>query len=292
MATLTLYRHGMTAGIPPGDTSAPKVKRSTVGGWSQGAIRRNTRFLYSIDERKLTGEGFALTLTVRDCPATADDWHTIRKKFERRLRRMGVIRTHWVTEWQRRGVPHLHAAVYFPTTHVQRIGFPALETAIRRHWLDAGAADLGSARWSQWVVPITGVVGWMQYVSKHAARGLRHYQRSPDSVPAAWQGRTGRMWGKTGDWPTVDGLHIELQDRHGDGGYCVYRRLCRSWRIANARAEQNPMVRAARIRSARAMLTCNEQRLSEVRGVSEWIPTGVALDFCDNLAERGYSVES
>jgi hypothetical protein len=33
------------------------------------------RFLYSIDERHLDGHGFALSLTVKDAPATSADWH-------------------------------------------------------------------------------------------------------------------------------------------------------------------------------------------------------------------------
>ena len=45
-----------------------RAKRGEVGGWSEGAARRNVRFLYGIEERELHGDGFAVTLTVRDCP--------------------------------------------------------------------------------------------------------------------------------------------------------------------------------------------------------------------------------
>ncbi|MGN5699134.1 replication protein, partial [Xanthomonas citri pv. mangiferaeindicae] len=30
------------------------------------------------------------------------------------MQRAGMVRLHWVTEWQRRGVPHLHCAIWFP----------------------------------------------------------------------------------------------------------------------------------------------------------------------------------
>ena len=63
MPVLTEYRHGMSMGIPPGRNTHVRAKRDTVEGWSDSSTRRNTRFLYSVDERKLTGHGFALSLT-------------------------------------------------------------------------------------------------------------------------------------------------------------------------------------------------------------------------------------
>lgn len=51
-------------------------------------------------------------LTLRHCPPTSDDWTRLVKVLQQRLRRAGLLRWHWVVEWQRRGVPHLHLAVY------------------------------------------------------------------------------------------------------------------------------------------------------------------------------------
>lgn len=34
---------------------------------------------------------------------------------------------------------------------------------------------------------IDGPVGWFQYLAKHAARGVKHYQRTADSIPEGWQ---------------------------------------------------------------------------------------------------------
>ena len=62
MPVLTEYRHGLTMGIPPGRNDHMRAKREAVEGWSDSSTRRNTRFLYSVDERHLTGFGFALIL--------------------------------------------------------------------------------------------------------------------------------------------------------------------------------------------------------------------------------------
>ncbi len=45
---------------------------------------------------------------------------------------------------------------------------------------------------------ITGPLGWLEYLSKHASRGVAHYQRQ--GKPAGWTG-TGRLWGKGGTGP-------------------------------------------------------------------------------------------
>ena len=281
MPVLTVYRHGITCGVPPMKNDHMRAKRGEVGGWSEGAARRNVRFLYAIDERKLEEHGYAVTLTVRDCPPTATKWHAMRRAWIRRMERAGMTRLHWVTEWQRRGVPHLHGAIFFPADMPKAV---CMETCIAA-WLEI-AHEFGVGRRGQFVNEITGVVGWFQYLSKHAARGVAHYQRSSENIPAGWKSKTGRMWGHTGEWPQRMGIRFSLQDQHGDGGYFAYRRLARSWRVADARARGD----AYRLRSARAMLTCNDLALSRVRGVSEWIPESLTLPMLSNLATRGFDV--
>ena len=39
---------------------------------------------------------------------------------------------------------------------------------------------------------------------------MNNYQRNPASVPVAWANSTGKVWGKGGDWPIVEPLHIDL----------------------------------------------------------------------------------
>jgi hypothetical protein len=133
---------------------------------------------------------------------------------------------------------------------------------------------------------IDGVMGWFQYVSKHAARGVKHYQRSIDNAPEAWKKKTGRMWGKVGEWVVREKVRINLQDQHGDGGYFAYRRMVRSWRHADARAKGD----VYRVVQARRMLRCNHLVLSRVRGCSEWISEEISMTMIANLASRGYSV--
>jgi hypothetical protein len=91
------------------------------------------------------------------------------------------------------------------------------------------AGEYGVALDAQFVTPITGPEGWLQYLSKHAARGVRHYQRQ--GKPPGWQ-TTGRLWGQSGDWPTVEPVHGELSVAQG----WRVRRLVRRYAIAAARS--------------------------------------------------------
>lgn len=252
-------------------------KRGIVAGWSAAAARRNTGFLRTIDERKLTGAGVAVTLTLRDCPPTSDEWVRLRRRWVKRMERAGMIRLHWVTEWQRRGVPHLHGALWFPDRYDTIEPIDA--------WVDV-ASEFGAAHRGQHARIIDGPIGWFQYLSKHAARGVQHYQRHPDNVPEAWQQKTGRVWGYSGQWPLSVPFDLALEDQHGDGGYFAFRRLVRSWRVADARSSGD----VRRMVWARRMLRCPKVTLSRVRPVSEWISQHDALSLLGNLAERGYVV--
>lgn len=278
MPVLTEYRHGMTMGNPPTRNDHQRAKREEVEGWTEASTRRNTRFLYGVDERKLTGHGFALSLTVRECPPTADDWKELRERFFKRLRRMGMIRLHWLTEWQRRGVPHMHAAVWFDAELRDRDPY-ALAT-IPGHWVDLASA-FGAGPRGQHVIQIDDAIGWFQYLSKHAVRGLGHYQRSPEGIPPGWK-RTGRMWGHLGDWPESSPVRYTLEMT----GFWAFRRLVQRWRFADARASGDRF----RIESARRMLQSSDRSAGSVRGVSEWIGTDQTQAFLRHLAAMGHAV--
>lgn len=285
MPVVSVYRHGQRGGVPPGMNSHVRQPRGDVEGWSMGATRRNVEFLYSIREDRLDGVGFAVTLTLRDCPATPADWHRLRKAWTMRMQRAGMLRLHWVTEWQRRGVPHLHGAIWFPSDLVERHGRDWIARKLTGDWVTL-ASEYGAGWRGQQAHLLTGAVGWFQYVSKHAARGVKHYQRASENVPEQWKSKTGRVWGKWGDWPVQERLRLNLQDQSGDGGWFAYRRLVRSWRVADARASGSP----SRIKSARRMLACNDAPLSRVRGVSEWMGQDLTLALIGNLATRGFAV--
>lgn len=305
MPVLKAYQHGLTAGIPPRENNHLRSKRGECEGWTHSSTRSNTRFLYSVEEPNLTGQGFAITLTLRDCPESHDDWHKLRRAYFERLRRMGLIRAHWLTEWQRRGVPHLHCAIWLPEpetrteslvgdyrgydSRITRYGVYELwrlQVDLVGHWLSL-AGSRGALPRSQTVEPIYDSVGWFKYLSKHAARGLSHYQRSPENIPEGWR-KTGRMWGHLREWPTREPIRLELDKP----GFYAYRRIVRNYRVADARADGQASGKWRRFVQARRMLHCNDPKLSAVRGISEWIELEVNLQITGHLAAMGHQVHN
>jgi hypothetical protein len=269
MATLSAYRNGLTMGTPGGNPAPPK--RGRIVGWTPATVRRHKRWLYSVDAPALGGSGYALTLTVRETPPSAEVWRALRKSWVERLRRRDLVRLHWVTEWQARGTPHMHVAAYFAHELT-----PAERWELLGMWLDV-AGEYGAGWRSQDVKPIDGPVGWLQYLSKHAARGVAHYQRQ--GKPAGWES-AGRLWGYVGEWPTVEPLTVALTTEEAHR----FRRLVRSWRVADARASGD----WSRVTYARRMLRCPDPSLSRVRGVSEWIPEHIALRLLDVAADGAH----
>lgn len=284
-------------GTPPGRSDHERAKRGKVVGWSPSSVRRHTRWLYSIDAPELDGVGIAATLTLRDCPPDQDAWRLLVKAWMMRVERAGAIRLHWVVEWTRRGVPHLHAAVYFPAGTDERQAI----VHVAASWL-AIAHPYGSTIQGQDAKRIDGTVGWLAYLSKHAARGVRHYQRA--GKPAGWE-TTGRLWGHRGAWPESEPIRLSI-DRPGS---FRLRRWVRAWRIADARAAlrdlearpapsnpqdalrhaQSVATARRRIVSARTMLKRSEG-FSAVQGVSEWVPESLAFEMVGRLAEDGHGI--
>ena len=279
MSTISAYQNGATAHTPNGGVSQhERAKRSVVTGWTRNTVRRHTKWLYSVNTEGLSGHGYAVTLTLRDCPESSERFHALRRAWVKRIERMDSVRIHWVIEWQRRGVPHMHTALYFDRelSVVERF-------YLLQHWVDV-AAPYGALHDAQYLLPISGPTGWLQYLSKHAARGAAHYQRQ--GKPAGWE-KTGRLWGHLGAWPVEEPMRFEVPRE----AFFRYRRLVRSWRLADARAESDLVTRARRVRSARRMLRSSDRTLSEVRGVSEWIDQDTLLGFLALLSSEGYVVE-
>lgn len=250
--------NGVTASCPRSGPLEEPAKRGKVEGWSIQSTRRLRRWFFEVDGDALEGQGYAVTLTVRDLPPSAADWTATREAFLQRMRRAGMVRGQWLTEWQRRGVPHLHGAIYFP------VGSGDRRVEVADHWLEA-AAEWGPRIEGQVVKDLWGIPGWLQYQAKHSSRGVRHYQRA--HVPEAWQKGTGRLWGAVGDWPRRE-LVLEVDSAI----YWRFRRLMRSWLIGQARA-------AGDVRRAvylRRMLADPERSRSAVRAVGEFCPESVA----------------
>jgi hypothetical protein len=222
------------------------------------STRRLRRFFYEVDGAALDGQGYALTLTVRDLPPSAADWTTTRETFFKRLRRADLLRAQWLTEFQARGVPHLHGCTFFEDDDDRR-------ELVMEHWL-AAAARYRPRPEGQVVKELWGLPGWLQYQAKHSARGVRHYQRA--SVPEAWRTGTGRLWGVLGDWPTRrDQLVVEAHV------FWRFRRLMRGWLISHARADENH----PRVAWLRGMLSDPDRLRSRVRAMGEFCPEAVSL---------------
>lgn len=285
MPVLTVYRNGSKAGIAPAKNDHERVKRGSCKGWSEKASRSNLEFLRSVKLEGLTGLGHCFTFTVKHAPASAKDWASMRDSFIKRLRRAGMVRLHWVTEWQRRGVPHLHGVAFWNTPQDDE-QYMKQDAILRRAWLSV-SDQFESLGHRQHIKPINDALGWLQYLAKHAARGAQHYQRSEISVPKAWKTGTGRMWGHSGVWDCMDEIKLDLTF----SGYYMLRRMARSWRLADARSSVAPN-KNKRIRSARRMLLCGDRVASDVRGWSEWIPMETQLTMVDAVASIGHTVIS
>ena len=280
MPVLKLYLNGVTMGIAPRKNDHERSKRGEVVGWSPNASRRNLAFLRSIRVDGLTGHAYTLTLTLRDCPPDADAWHRCRRAFIERLRRMGMVRMHWVTEWQTRGVPHLHGMVYFAAPQERRV--------LIDHWL-AVAAPYRAGIKGQDVKDVSNVLGWCKYLAKHAARGYKHYQRAGAGIPKGWR-KTGRVWGYLGDWPIDDPVRYEPSD----AAFFRLRRIVRSWAVAQARepvtSHSVSFVDWRRVNWVKGMLRCANERDSRLRGVSEWMSRDLVDAIADWMVSEGYEM--
>lgn len=243
------------------------------------------KFLQSVVGDKLTEPGFGFTLTVKDCPESPDEWASLRDTVLKFLRRRGMIRYHWVTEWQARGAPHLHGVVFFdPETFDLEVQGDFIQ-----HWCRI-TAHLGTLSRGQHADWYRSWEGWAKYVSKHAGRGFSHYQRQADTLPKGWD-NAGRMWGRGGDWPTAESKVELLPDE-----WHRFRRLVRSYVVARHREvaldaelwasrtrdpekKSGHLVKAQaawrRKRHAAKMLKRNNISEASVRPLSEWAGQGV-----------------
>jgi hypothetical protein len=295
MPTLRSYQSGVSVFM--GGThvyNAEQKTRGDVVGWSAAAARRNTRFLWTVDPLGLHGAGYALTLTMRDTPPTAEEFGRMRAALFERWRRAGMVRAHWVVEWQRRGTPHLHAAVYLPrsvsgqTEALPQAGPPAVADTrlvdgakLVVDWLDI-AGEFGAEWQSQDCKPIFSELGWLEYLAKHASRGAMHYQRQAGMIPEGWK-KSGRLWGHLGEWPTVE--PVDIPDLTARDFYLV-RRIIDRWSLAQARSIEDPQLRAKKIRFLKRRRSSGDAKHSRRRGVSEWFPESELLRLVDFLENR------
>ena len=283
MPNITMMPSGINAAFAGGNPSPPK--RGTCRGLTQGSARRCKAFLMSIETNKLDGIPINFTLTLRDCPPTSKDWDNLKRTFFKRLGRMGLIRLHHVTEWTRRGLPHLHAMGFFErlydNPYKQGVKWVKAKTPISGNliletWCDV-AGGYGAkieGQHSRREKEIS--VAWFKYMSKHASRGASHYQRQANQIPEGWQ-KTGRMWGKLGsDWPVYSESH-EIDN----WAFHHLRRQVRNMRRSQALTEiKNARLKGDEMRlmgglSTLAYLRSQKRIVDPVRSallpISEWI---------------------
>ena len=279
MPVVAVYANGTSASVLSG--LAPAISpRGAAQGWTQGSARRNDHFLQSVRFDQLTGEPWALTLTIPSADAgkgavpDSPEFHAMLRAMIERLRRAGAVRWHWVIEMTAKKTPHVHASVWFA------VSAPEAERAmkIRTAWAKITAKHgIAVSQRAQCVKPMASN-GWAQYTSKHGARGVKHYQREREALPEGWRERPGRMWGYGGGWPAPQERQPERREL-GKRAFWRYRRLVRAWCLGNARRTKNTRLRARYIRQARRMLQCSKRTLGEVKPINVWIPESVTLDF-------------
>lgn len=265
-AKIVLSPLGFNGGFAGCNKGAHGV-RGKVTGWSVSSARSNMRFLRSVVVESLPEYGLGFTFTVKDCPSS-EEWGKIKASLVKFLDRSGCACWHHVTEWQERGVPHLHGVAFWSNPEY------AVNIRLTQQWLGRTRA-LGTDERAQQVIPIHGVAGWFQYMSKHASRGYAHYQRMADHMPDGWE-KTGRMWARSRKgWETqTEGHSVTRRE------FYELRRL--QDRLARARAldtlkrsrEGSRKWREAR-RSLRFLKKNRKsfgkgRSASETRGLNEW----------------------
>lgn len=261
-------------------------------GWghtanSQRGLRRFFMSVVVADLEAKDEAGIAFTLTVRDCPPSPREWVALWRALVERFRRKGAVRWVAVVEWQtavydtgtgqrvkrtaakgrtvrEATVPHLHGVVWFASGEARGL---AEWVVVAWLWV---SRDFGSDAKGQHAVALRDAGGWFGYLSGHLAKGLDHYQRRAENVPAAWraelaEGRGFRPWYRGGDWPTGEGERFGLDD--DAGYYYALRRRVRN--LAEVRARYRLRKAKGRLVEARAAAVADRSASGGERDAGE-----------------------
>lgn len=221
MGVVAVYPGGTSASFPSA-SGHRRAKRGIIKGWTPEAAMRLTKFLWSVNPDMLDGSAFAVTLTMGGRPESSQDWAAARQALLEWLRRRGVRRWQWLTEWTRNGRPHMHLCVYIEDVAPEELALA---------WIKISRAHGWDADWKgQTVEPLWDSTGWLKYVAKHSARGVDHYQR--ETPPEGWE-TTGRLWGRGGQWPTEEPFKIALSG----GQTFTFMGHFKSWQAERMRRE-------------------------------------------------------
>ena len=109
--------YGATVGNSGNRTENRNTERAECQGWSYRMAHSNADFLESVDWHAIEQDDRALliaaSLTMRVCPASAQDWKAGVNAFNVALSRLGCSASHRLTEWTKARRPHLHGMVLF-----------------------------------------------------------------------------------------------------------------------------------------------------------------------------------
>lgn len=255
MATLRVYENGLSMGH--GNPAPTGGKRGKIKGWTPATLSRMRAWFFSVDTSRLDGDGYGLTLTLRETP-TQSDWAKHLHRLQTYLTRQSdILRWAYVVEWQRRGTPHLHVSLH--------VGDYSTVQSVIDYWMTTTHKHLRQtlSPKGQYATPLYESTGWLKYLSKHATKSANNYQRH--GAPPGWEG-TGKLWAHSrGDtWPSVDPLIAQL-DR---AAYITLRRWIRRYQAAEARKRNDKRWKWYR----NGKRYGSDPTLSAVHGISSWVP--------------------
>lgn len=279
------------------------LKRGNTSGWSKSASQTNTRFLMSIDMQKLSGIPYSVTLTIPalgdEVPNSLEFHNMLNDLFKRMIYRGNWLRVHWLIEFTAKLTPHVHMTVWVNESEPEtpEIGEADLFSSTLFNWSQiCQKRGLKISPKSQYVRRVDSQV-WLEYLSKHGARGKANYQRA--RLPESWQKSSGRMWGKRGNWSEREQpieVNFSISEFH------TFRRLGRNLLLSKlrsqiknvdnkllnlpddlvgeARKKELTMRKKSLVRSlsyAKNMLNCPDRKLSTVRPLQFWFPQETSL---------------
>lgn len=204
--------------------------RGVTNGWSAGVQRRFSKALGNLDLPAFMNLGLAvysMTLTIRDCPYSSESWGLLRKKFMEKLEHEGMLACVHVTEWQIRGVPHLHMVGVFDSV---------IEYNKIINWWCGIARTYSPRPAGQHIRTVWDLAGIMGYFRSHMNKSGKSMQRDTKLIPKGWES-TGRMWGFRGGcvFGQEKNMHIAFDD-----SYFAARRLLAQLAYAQIRAAYKP----------------------------------------------------
>lgn len=166
-------------------------------------------------KRQAAHHTYFLTLTYpSEYPKAWQVWKAHLQAFRRRLGRAFPFEwCIWKMEPQKRGAPHFHLAVYFPSS---------LETGVMRSWLSRAWFEVVGSGDERHLRSGTGA----QVVYNTNTNRLMHYLAKYMGKAWASDTETGRVWGVWGDLPQVE---LEQVVFHTWLAWVQFQRRLRRW---------------------------------------------------------------